>query len=333
MNKKNLSTFMKKILIFLIPLFILITGYTISDPFKVIRTYEKYDNKPVLLNQGYICWQTYLNHRDSLKYDSYILGNSCTVAFPTDIWKPFIKDATPIRIFGDAESLYAIHKKIKRLDQSNVPIKNVLLLLDNNTLQKVDKNNSHSRILHPDISNIGIIEFQKEFIIAFFNLKFLLPYIDYRIFHSYRKYMKGILTDKDLHRNQLTNDFRNPREDEILKTKEQYWIKHKKEFPKRDLIVDPYEQTIFNKQKNMLSEIGEILKRNKTNYQIIISPEWSQKEINSKDLIELKRIFDLNRIHDFSGKNKYTQNQEYFYEKGHYRPLLGKIILQEIYKN
>jgi len=332
MNKKNLSLFIKKILIFLIPFLIIIAGYLISDPFKVTRIYKEYKNNPVLLNQGYICWQSYLNHKDNLKYDSYILGNSCTVAFPTNIWKPYIKDAVPIRLFGDGESLYAIYKKVKRLDQSGVPIKNVLLLLDNSTLKNVDPNNSHTRILHPDISPIGVFEFQKEFIIAFFNLKFLLPYADYCLFHTYRKYMKGILTNKDLYRNQITNDFRNPREDEIEIKKEQYWLDHKKEFPKRDRVIAPYSQSIFNKQKNILTEISEIFKKNQTNYHIVINPEWSQKELNNKDLSELKKIFELNRIHNFSGKNIYTENQKNFYEMGHYRPLLGKIILQRIYK-
>jgi len=333
MNKKNLSIFTRKIFIFLIPVFLLVAWYLNSDPFKVLHTYKCYENKPIELNQGYISWQSFLSNRDSLKYDSFILGNSCTMAYPTIIWKPFLVNGIPIRLNANNESLYGIYKKIKRLDQSGVSLKNVLLLLDHSTLRKVVKNKSHTRILHPDISGMENTEFQKEFITAFFNPNFLIPYIDFRIFNTYRKYMRGVVMEKDDHRNQLTNDIINPREFEIKKLEEGYWVKRKKEFPIREVDIDDYSQVIFNKQKKMLGEICEILKKHNTDYQIIINPEWSQKRLNRKDLSELQNIFEADRIHNFSGKNIYTDNKEFFYEKSHYRPLLGKIILQKIYNN
>lgn len=333
MKKKNLSTFARKILIFLIPIFILFIWYLNSDPFRVLHTYKYYENDPTELNQGYISWQSFLNNRDSLKYDSFLLGNSCTMAYPTTIWKPYIGNGSPIRLNASSESLYGIYKKVKRLDECGAPIKKALFLLDHSTLRKVIKNNKHSRILHPDVSGIGKLEFQKVFITAFFNPKFLIPYFDYCVFHKYRKYMRGIIMKQDDHRNQLTNDIINPREFEIEKLKEQYWVKHKNELPARTLHIEAYPQVIFNKQNKMLSEISEIFKKHETDYQIIINPEWSQKSLNKTDLTKLKNIFAADRIHNFSGKNKYTENKENYYEKSHYRPILGKLILQDIYKN
>lgn len=332
MNNKNLLTFYKKTVIFLIPIFLLIGWYIKSDPFRVLNKYQTYENNPILLNTGYIAWQTFLNHKDSLKYDSYIMGNSCAMAFPTTLWQPFIENGSPIRLNANSESLYAIYKKIKRLDQLNMPIENVLLLLDNEILQKISKSNSHNKILHSDVSAIGKVEFQKKFATAFFNPKFLIPYVDFKLFHTYRNYMEGIIMNKYDQRNQLTNDIINPREAEIEKLKDQYWVKHKKELPFRADKVNPHVQAIFNKQKYMLKEICSIFQKHNTNYQIIINPEWSQKKFNTEDLKLLKTIFEKNRVHDFSGKNQYTENKTYFYEQSHYRPLLGKIILQKIYR-
>lgn len=139
MQNKNIITFIKKIGVFLLPVFALIIWYLNSDPFKVIHTYRTYSNQPIDLNQGYISWQSYLNHKDSLKYDSFIFGNSCTMAYPTTLWKNYLQGASAIRLNGNSESLYAIHKKIKRLDELGVPIKNILLLLDHNTLRKLAK--------------------------------------------------------------------------------------------------------------------------------------------------------------------------------------------------
>lgn len=332
MQNKNIITFIKKIGVFLLPVFALIIWYLNSDPFKVIHTYRTYSNQPIDLNQGYISWQSYLNHKDSLKYDSFIFGNSCTMAYPTTLWKNYLQGASAIRLNGNSESLYAIHKKIKRLDELGVPIKNILLLLDHNTLRKLAKTNSHSRILHPDVSHIKQIEFQKEFMAAFFNPEFLIPYVDYMVFGKFRNYMKGIIITKDYYRNNQTNDIINPRELEIEQLGQSYWDNHKKEFPLRSNKPKEYAQVIFNKQNKILNEINEIFKKHHTNYQIIINPEWSQRKLNNLDLKQLKSLFDPGRIHNFSGKNQYTQNKTYFYEKNHYRPLLGKIILQEIYK-
>ncbi len=332
MQNKNLITFLKKIGLFLLPILALIIWYFNSDPFKVINTYKTYSNKPIDLNQGYISWQSYLNHKDSLKYDSFILGNSCTMAYPTTLWKHYLQAASPIRLNGNSESLYAIHKKIRRLDESGKQIKNVLLLLDYNTLGKLVKTNSHTRILHPDISGLGRAEFQKEFMVAFFNPNFLIPYIDYSIFGEFRNYMKGIIIPNNYFRNNQTNDIINPRELEIEQLGQTYWKIHENEFPIRLDKPKDYDQIIFNKQKKILNEISEIFKKHHTNYQIIINPQWSQKKFNLHDLHQLKIIFDKNRIHDFSGKNKYTENKENFYERSHYRPLLGKMLLRKIYK-
>ena len=204
-------------------------------------------------------------------------------------------------------------------------------MLDHDLLSKVKEGNSHASILHPDISHCSETQFQKEFFSAFFNPSFLIPYLDYSFFNTYRDYMKGIIMEKDDCRNQLTNDIINPRELEIQNSHGQYWTNHRKEFPKINGLAKPYKQEIFNKQKTMLNDIYQVFKKQNTNYQIVINPSWSQKEINSEDLNELKKIFDSQRVHDFSGKNAYTQNQEFFYESSHYRPLLGKIILDKIY--
>jgi len=332
MQNKNFITFLKKVGFFLLPILALIIWYFNSDPFKVIHTYKTYNNQPINLNQGYISWQSFLNHKDSLKYNSFILGNSCTMAYPTPVWKNYIQESSPIRLNGNSESLYSIYHKVKRLDELGLPIKNVLLLLDHNTLSKISRNTSHSRILHPDISGMGQAEFQKEFVVSFFNPKFLIPYIDYSFFHKYRKYMKGIIMNKDDNRNELTNDIINPRELEIEHLNQSYWLKYKKEFPLRSGNQEDYAQVILNKQKKLLTKISDIFDKHKTNYQIIINPEWSQKKFNKADFNQLKQIFGENHVHDYSGKNQYTDNKMFFYEKSHYRPLLGKIILQTIYK-
>ena len=104
-------------MLFLVPFFVLAGFYFYDDPFKVLREYKKYDNDPIFLNEDYIGWKTYKNYRDSLHFDSFILGNSCTMAFLTSDWEKCLNGSKAIRLYGTAERLAAVHRKVMALDK------------------------------------------------------------------------------------------------------------------------------------------------------------------------------------------------------------------------
>lgn len=43
----------------------------------------------------------------------------------------------------------------------------------------------------------------------------------------------------------------------------------------------------------------------------------------------LKDIFGYENVFDFSGINEYTNDIHNYYERGHYRPILGALLLQK----
>lgn len=55
--------FTMKLSILLTPFIALLVVYFLNDPFMVLRHYNRYDNSPVMLNEGYIGWQMYMNNR------------------------------------------------------------------------------------------------------------------------------------------------------------------------------------------------------------------------------------------------------------------------------
>lgn len=64
--------FTMKLSILLTPFIALLVVYFLNDPFMVLRHYNRYDNSPVMLNEGYIGWQMYMNNRDSITFDSLL---------------------------------------------------------------------------------------------------------------------------------------------------------------------------------------------------------------------------------------------------------------------
>lgn len=134
MMKKNSERnaairFMKKLFILFIPFIALLAVYFLDDPFMVLKNYERYDQTPVVLNEGHVGWQMYLNNRDTIPIDSYIMGNSCTMAYQCHEWEKYLHGGRAVRLFGNAESLAAVCLKLKALDKAGATIKNLLLII------------------------------------------------------------------------------------------------------------------------------------------------------------------------------------------------------------
>ncbi|WP_280670793.1 hypothetical protein [Dysgonomonas sp. PH5-37] len=92
----------------------------------------------------------------------------------------------------------------------------------------------------------------------------------------------------------------------------------------RQLIID-------EKQKEMLAEIKRILDKYQTNYRIVVNPLFSQTKLNDKDVSYLEGVFGKENVFDFSGKNPITESKYNYYERNHFRPLVGDSIMNRIY--
>lgn len=331
--------FTMKLSILLTPFIALLVVYFLNDPFMVLRHYNRYDNSPVMLNEGYIGWQMYMNNRDSIAFDSFIMGNSCTMAYQCHEWEKYLDGGRAVRLFGNAESIAAISKKLQALERNGAEIKNLLLILDKESLGKDQLLSSHNHVLPPAISGISNFSFQEKFCQAFFFPNFLFPYLDYKIFHQYRPYMQGVINPYGAIRDAVTNDAINPRERMIRDEGEAYWENHKKEFVKvrdcnyRNGEYREGERFLWETQTELLKEIDQICRKHNTSVKIIISPDYNQISINPADVEILKDIFGYENVFDFSGINEYTNDIHNYYEKGHYRPILGARLLQKVYAN
>jgi hypothetical protein len=330
--KKNKRSFIGKCLWLVIPFSILLVVYFVSDPFMVLRNYKRYDKSCFLLNEHHVGWQTYINNRDSVHFNSFILGNSCSMAFRCSDWERYLdKGDRAIRLFGNAERLTAVYKKLKALDANHATIKNILLIADTSLLNKTQINETASFVMPPAESGMSDFEYQMCFVQSFFTPKYLIPYCDYNLFHHYRPYMKGVINRYGVFRNPVNCDINNPREKEIKMKHELYWVEHKKEFPRRDANHKEAKRVIYDSQIKLLKEIEALFIKHHANVRIVLSPDYNQKKLNHVDLKILQSIFGKANVYDFTGVNEFTQDIHNFYEREHYRPILGEKLLHQIY--
>ena len=119
-----------KALLLLLPFAGIVVLYFHDDPFMTLRRYPVYDSA-VMLNEEMVGWNIYRNNRDSIPFNSFILGNSCTMAFPCRMWEQHLDPGDrAIRLFGNGESMRAIYLKLQALERDSAELKNVLLVLD-----------------------------------------------------------------------------------------------------------------------------------------------------------------------------------------------------------
>lgn len=125
------TRFCLKLLLLILPLIPIVVVYFMFDPYRVLHPYKRFDDSPMLLNEAHVGWQNYLQNRDSIAYNSFILGNSCTMAFLTGEWEKYLdKNDHAVRFYDNGESLGGVRQKLQLLDSVGAPLKNILIVLD-----------------------------------------------------------------------------------------------------------------------------------------------------------------------------------------------------------
>jgi len=128
-----------------------------------------------------------------------------------------------------------------------------------------------------------------------------------------------------------SNDFLFPENIELLKKDslayyKNDWFPFKPENPKM------YENSIQKHHLKDLELVADAFKRNNTNYKVIIAPLYDQRPYNSKDKALLEKYFGKANVYDYSGKNELTNYLGNYYEGSHFKPVVGKKIMAEIYQ-
>lgn len=330
-----MRSFLKWILIFLIPLYIVIISYFIIDPFKVLYRYDDYSVGSFLqLNRDFVSTQTFLNKNSKYHYDSFLFGSSRTVGFRISTWMKFLpKNSIPFSFDASNESVYGIERKLNFLNETKVPINNVIILICGDVFfNTVKEGENYLYEKHPILTGGRQFLFQLKFFKAFLKKGFFIRVIDYDLFSVHRKYMDGYLDFRGINFDSINNNmYLNQADDEIKEDSINYYLKRQSIFYKRSNVGNIYPPKIGPDQLRLLNHIKSIFDSNFTDFKLVVSPLYNQTIINPKDISILVSIFGQENIYNFSGINKFTDDPSNFYESSHFRYKIGNQILDSIY--
>lgn len=335
---QHMNKFIKRLLIFFIPLLILgaatVGSFYLLDPFKILNDYGEFNNSLVAYNEDYVATERFLKNKD--KYNSFILGSSrAGVGFNTDVWKKKLeKNDNAFSYTASNESIFGIVGKLRLIDEVKGRLDNVLLVIDlDRTFKKTINSNGHLYIKHPRVSNESQKAFTYEYLQDYIFTGFFVAYLDYKIFGIERGYMDKFLIFKNKNQEQKYVAFNVLEwEHHIESNTDKYYEDRKDIFYKRNGTEQVHKVLIQSKSKEYLNEIKNIFDTYKTHYKVVISPLYDQKKINVEDLNTLNLIFGAENVFNFSGKNSITEDIQNYYEDSHYRVHIGSEIVEEIYK-
>jgi hypothetical protein len=331
--------FIRRLLLFLIPLYLIIISYFLIDPFRVLYNYDDYYLDAFCqLNRENVSLNSYIKGKKQVPYNSFVFGSSRTLAYKTTDWRQVVNSDNFYPFVFDAsnESIEGIASKLEYLDQTNTTINNALIIVCTDVTFNKDFTNKkeHLYIKHPELSNNSRVRYCFAFFKAYFTNGFFIKYLDYKIFSVERKYMSNAIDLRYTRTNSVTNDlYLDDQESAIVNDSLSFYEKYKYSFyvrPGNELIC---KEQIGQEDILQLTRIADILKKHKTNFKIIIGPLYDQKKFNSVDLRKLTSIFGNENVFDYSGINAITANKFNYLENSHYRYSAGRRIMQEIYHN
>lgn len=321
---------MKRFIIYIIlwigiPLSLFIGTYVLLDPYRIVWPYSLlyFNEKPLdKTNREYLSIKQFENNCQTRTYDSFIIGSSRTCAFNSYQWKKYLNTDNNQYIFTSwRENMRGIHQKVIYLDKMGVDIKNLLLILDcgEQYTFNVSKGDAPLSNHYYKLSGQTQFAYQLDYFKAFASRP--SNWLNYILDVNIKN--KIIVFDTITNDSHLGNDTMSTCPLPYMTIDRTSWEKRMSE-----KMLPPL---INIEMKNMLKEIQQIFTKHKTDYKIIICPNYFKWKINSQDYISLSYIFGEDKLFDYSGEHPIATEDYHYDDVEHFNRNVAWRIVEDIY--
>lgn len=331
-----MKRFIYTILIFIaIPLIILVGLYLWTDPFRCIHKFDIQDID--ITNREYLSTELFLRNNPIYHFNSFIFASSRGGGMNTYQWKEYLPDgAQPFLFQAWSETITGIELKLEYLSKHQIPIDNVLILIDiPGTFKKEQLPNEALSLKHYIFTEQSKFEYN---VVQFWNF-IQKPSL---WVSGAKNAVNGITLSCTS--DTITNDWERTNRDNYTELPLQDSLKQCSEIGRKTFLAEierskgklSKSRPLITKQyKQQLSHIKSIMDDNHTDYHIIITPAYcyTNPAVNPDDLELLRDVFSAERVHDYSGKNEFTADYNNFSDPLHFGLRVGYIIIEDIYKN
>lgn len=330
-----MKRFVYTILLFVtIPLILLAGIYLWTDPFRCIHAFDINDVDAT--NREYLSTELFLRNEPTYHYNSFIFSSSRGGGMNTYQWKQYLSEgAQPFLFQAWSETLTGVEMKMEYLSTHDVPIDNALLLFDiPGTFKKEQLPSEALTMKHYLFTGKSKFIYN---VMQYFNFiqkpSLWVNSFKDRLHHKRVAYESDLVTN-DWERKKLFSYTELPEQDSLKgcsdMTRKAFLAKWEHS-DKKVVISEPLINVRF---ENQLRHIKSILDSKHTDYHIIITPApcYTNPAINQADMEILQNVFGIERVHNYSEKNEWTEDYNNFSDPGHFGLRVGYMIIEDIYK-
>lgn len=333
-SKKHNSTLLK-LIGFLMSIFVFIlTIYIVADPYHIIRDYPNLKNNEFkLTNRNYLSTNLFLKENPKHNFNAFIMGGRTSCAFKTADYSKKLKNSSVFHFDGEQEDIETIKLKLEFIEKQTNEINNVLLIFDTDTFNEHNASNIWNRKDYK-FSGENILKYHWHFFKAFYFSSNWIAFFDLKMFGKSKSYMSNEFGKKDYFK-MPNNDIEFEFNDSQIK-KDSLAYYQNDIYTKRDIYQNlpenmiPHINHIDKKEIEILNKIKAIFRRKKSRYTIIIAPLFDRRNFDTTEVNTLKSIFGEENVHNFSGRNKYTNATSNYYNMAYFKSNVAKEILDEI---
>lgn len=332
---QNLINELKRIFLFCIPFFVVAILYFIADPFMVLYKHTDYNvDWRIHKNLDFVSTEKYLTNSDSICYDSFIFGGSTALYVSPKSWKKYLSKENQVYAFiASGEHISGIWSKIVYLNAKGKPLKNALIILDTEASFDEFTNDNPLFMKHYEVYPSSKLNFHYLYFIQFINIRFLRAWVPYKLTNTFHDYMGGYLVTEKSYHEPITNEYHNVEIlEELKKDSLGYYARRQDIFPTDRGDKANYRTPKLNDDYlKMCKEMKSIFEEQKTDYRIIVGPNYKYESLNALDMRGIKDIFGQDNVFDFTGVNKFTKDKSNFYDKVHFKKYVGNQLLEVVY--
>ncbi|MES2389201.1 MAG: hypothetical protein V4543_14460 [Bacteroidota bacterium] len=313
----------------------LVLFYIVSDPFMIIRRYDNYyENYFGSTNRDMAGSRTLIRQTEKgVHYESFILGSSLTQCILVPEWERVSGVKNAYHWDAHHEGIFGVWSKVKWLDSTNHPFKNVLLELDDILLSITANGGGFMYFKEPAIAGNSEAERQYEAIKSYFSNPFFLAHIHWYFSGKFLPYMeKYTLNPNSYYSNTKTNDLSYIQQMHLVKTDSAAFYKRLHGMSNLEPAFMPGNCVLNNESRQMLKDIKAVFDRKHVNYKVLLFPRVKRPVFCEKDIRFIQSVFGTEKVY-YEPKTAYKITElNDFFDVHHAKPYFGTRLLEKMYK-
>lgn len=339
MKRGSITYFILRSVLAALPLVALVALYVVKDPFGVVKPYKPLqlaDGVPHLsYNMGYVTVENYKLNNPSRHYDSFIFGSSMSQNYRVEFWRKYLPaNASPLHFDASFESIEGILDKMRYLNSQGTEIKNAIIVIEENMFARTPHDEDLLYARHPaTTSPTKWPEFHYTFFKAYKNKLDVVKYLVWPARYEKELLDKRILSAKAPLRNEIYNEELWPGMDTVIaKNPDEFFTAERLKANDINPIAEIEAPNLSQRNIVLLKEMAKLLKKNGTDFVIIIPPRYKRRVAHELDLLTMREIFGEGRVFDFTRCTAISLNPRCFYDQpAHPIPQVCEKILDSVY--